>query len=153
MLSDFEYRDGQAVSMTTLVVTGDVEACLQSHQWRANQSFWQYLRFSELFGLHMLWKWLNFCTLQFQKHFLKVLCSSIKFWNVQKCILIVIMSRPYIKNIVLHCLDFFILVIAMLSVIVDYMVRYGCYDVLSKQLCYIYISYFDDPLYLVAFFY
>ena len=63
----------------------------------------------------------------------------------------VIMSRPYIKNIVLHCLDFFILFIAMLSVIVDYMVPYGCYDVLSKQLLYIYISYFDNPLYLVAF--
>ena len=51
----------------------------------------------------------------------------------------VIMSRPYIKNIVLHCLDFFILFIAMLSIIVDYMVPYGCYDVLSKQLLYIYI--------------
>ena len=49
----------------------------------------------------------------------------------------------------------FILVIAMLSVIVDYMVCYDCYDVLSKQLLYIYMytyaSYFDNPLYLVAF--
>ena len=40
----------------------------------------------------------------------------------------------------------------MLSIIVDYMVLYGCYDVLSKQLLYIYVSYFDNPLYLVAFF-
>ena len=80
-------------------------------------------------------------------------CSIGTFKKRAKCILMVIMSRPYIKNIVLHCLDFFILFIAMLSIIVDYMVPYGCYDVLSKQLLYIYnISYFDNPLYLVAFF-
>ena len=59
--------------------------------------------------------------------------------NVQECILMVIISRPYIKNIDSHCLDFFILGVVMLSVIVDYMVRYGCYDVLSKQLLYVYI--------------
>ena len=63
----------------------------------------------------------------------------------------VIMSRPYIKNIDSHCLDFFILDVVMLSVIVDYMARYGCYDMLSKQLLYIYLSYFGNPLYLVAF--
>ena len=63
----------------------------------------------------------------------------------------------------------------MLSVIVDYMDRYGCYDVLSEQLFYIYtyiyicvyiyvyiyvymcismcvcVSCFDNPFYLVAF--
>ena len=39
----------------------------------------------------------------------------------------------------------------MLSVIVDYMVPYGCYDVLSKELLYMYISNFDNPLYLMAF--
>ena len=39
--------------------------------------------------------------------------------NVQKYILILIMSRHYINNIVLCCLVFVILVIALLSVIVD----------------------------------
>ena len=39
------HGNGKVVRVTTLIITGDVEDCLQRHQWRAGQSCWHF-RFS-----------------------------------------------------------------------------------------------------------
>ena len=41
------HRKGKVVRVTTLVVTGDVEAWLQRPQWRLGQSSWRPFRFSD----------------------------------------------------------------------------------------------------------
>ena len=44
-LASASHRNGKAVRMTALAVTGDVEACLQRLQWRPGQSSWRPPRF------------------------------------------------------------------------------------------------------------
>ena len=46
------HRNGKAVRVTALIVTGDAEACLQRLQWRSGQSSWRPFPVSVTYILH-----------------------------------------------------------------------------------------------------